>query len=72
MAYLEWWRNDPDHPDRQEKKQAEFLVHREVPWDLIDTIGVYDVEAERRVEELLVAHQACQRPALRRERSWYY
>ena len=29
-----WWGSTAEHPDRQEKKQAEFLVHRTMPWGL--------------------------------------
>ena len=46
VAYAEYWRSTPDERDRQEKKQAEFLVHQTVPWELMTGIAVLNDDAE--------------------------
>ena len=58
------WRGDMKGP-----KQAEFLVHRHLPWSLIERIGVMSERVERRVAEI-VGDSANLRVEVRRE--WYY
>jgi hypothetical protein len=70
--YAEWWRDTPDDMDRQRRKQAEFLVHRSMPWRLIERIGVCDAAAQRRVQTALAAYSARRQPSIVIERSWYY
>jgi len=72
IAYAEWWNTTPEHPDRQEKKQAEFLVHRSMPWSLVDRIGVLNAAVATRVEEILHAHPDLHHPRVERQSSWYY
>ncbi|MDE0024014.1 MAG: DUF4433 domain-containing protein [Spirochaetaceae bacterium] len=50
-------------------KQAEFLVHRHLPWSLVERIGVMSVRVERRVAEI-VGDSRRLRVEVRRE--WYY
>jgi hypothetical protein len=58
-----YWRNTAEDPDRQRRKQAEFLVHRACPWELIRAIAVYDEEMKQTVEQTLSAFDPeCQRP----------
>lgn len=66
----EQWANTEDDRDRSRRRQAEFLIHRFVPWDLVDGIGVFDEETRTKVEETTetVAHQ----PRVRVLRTWYY
>lgn len=52
-AYAVQWNTTAEHPDRQEKKQAEFLVHGSMPWSLIDRIGVANGEVATRVSKVL-------------------
>jgi hypothetical protein len=63
------WNSTADHPDRQEKKQAEFLVHRVMPWDLIDRIGVLNSAVRQRVESILGSHD---HPEVAVKQAWYY
>jgi len=70
VCYADRWNNTPQHPDRQEKKQAEFLVHRSMSWNLIERIGVCDQTARGRVQAILAA--AGHRPGVSIEPSWYY
>jgi len=44
-----YWADTIDDMDRQRRKQAEFLVHRACPWDLITEIGVLDPGTKSRV-----------------------
>ena len=55
--------------DLKGPKQAEFLVHRYLPWSLIERIGVINKRVARRVCEIIgdVSHV---RVEVRRE--WYY
>lgn len=62
-----WLRNDPDIKRR---KQAEFLVHQRVQWDLIETVGVINQAMSGRVRELLA--QAGRTTPVTVEPSWYY
>jgi hypothetical protein len=39
--------------DRKRRKQAEFLVHRAVPWHLINSIGVINPTMRQEVQEIL-------------------
>ncbi|MDP3154127.1 MAG: DUF4433 domain-containing protein [Archangium sp.] len=72
VVNLQFWKATVDDPDRQTKKQAEFLVHQSLPWDLVREIGVVDEAARAAVLEVLSHHpHALHRPvAIRRE--WYY
>jgi hypothetical protein len=72
VAYATWWNDTADHPDRQEKKQAEFLVYQSIPWELIMVIGVFNGAAEGRVNTILDAHPGCHRPPVRKRGLWYY
>lgn len=69
-CYAMQWDTTAKHPDRQEKKQAEFLVHRAMPWELVGRIGVCNAVVQRRVQTILAAH--AHRPSAVAERSWYY
>jgi hypothetical protein len=72
MVYQRYWSDNVNEMDRQRRKQAEFLVHRFCPWRLIDEVGVANSRAKARVEELLQAFEASQRPVVKMEPGWYY
>lgn len=71
-AYAHQWNDTADHPDRQEKKQAEFLVHRSMPWSLIERICVWNAATRHRVETILDGHPDAHKPLVEVEDSWYY
>jgi hypothetical protein len=54
----------------KEGKQAEFLVEREVPWDLVDRIGVRTDAMGQRV--LRATSLANHRPGVEIKLDWYY
>lgn len=64
------WKNTDQFPDRQEKKQAEFLVYRALPWTLVGKVGVANAAALARVNAILAG--AVHRPAVSIESTWYY
>ncbi len=45
------WGNTDQDNDRKRRKQAEFLVHRFFPWDLIAGIGVISESVQREVQD---------------------
>lgn len=79
LANVDWpvvngryWNDTPDDPDRQRRKQAEFLVHRRCAWSLVHEIGVLDDAMKTRVEGVLARCQASMRPPVHIRRQWYY
>jgi hypothetical protein len=60
-----------DFGDAQIKdgKQAEFLVHRQFPWELVDRIGVID---EAMAQQVRTALGDAERPLVEVRRDWYY
>ena len=56
--------------DRQEGKQAEFLVERSFPWTLVERIGVHSVRVGQQVQEAM--RGADHQPPVGRSQSWYY
>jgi hypothetical protein len=57
-------------PTIKEGKQAEFLVHGDFPWSLIERIGVCDEQVAGEVRQVIV--NAEHRPTVDVERDWYY
>ena len=64
------WKNTLSDLDRKRRKQAEFLVHREVPWQLVSQIGVLNPGMAMRVQEAIgeIRHN----PRLIVAPNWYY
>ena len=60
------WRD----PDVKHKKQAEFLVEREVSWDLVDRVGVLSNSVGQKA--LTAIGAASHQPTLEIKRDWYY
>ncbi|MEM1165516.1 MAG: DUF4433 domain-containing protein [Planctomycetota bacterium] len=69
-CYATRWNTTPTHPDRQEKKQAEFLVHGGLPWSLIHTVGVSCSATRDRVRETLAGLEHELEVAIKKP--WYY
>lgn len=54
----------------KEKKQAEFLVHYEFPWELVEQIGVHSGAVRDRVTDVIAT--ASHRPRVSIRPSWYF
>lgn len=64
------WGNSMEYPDRKRKKQAEFLVKRFFPWNMVEKIGVYDTSIQKRVQEII---GGCEwQPPVEVRKYWYY
>lgn len=64
------WAATPDDPDRQRRRQAEFLVHGSCPWRLIQELGVANQQMrERVVQEIAMAGH---KPEVVVHPEWYY
>ena len=55
---------------RQDKKQAEFLVERHVPWELIEEIGVYSSRQHEQVNSIIGSRPINLQTSV--QRKWYY
>ena len=68
-----YWRDTPSDNDRQRRKQAKFLVHGSVPWQLISEIGVYSGSVANQVATLLSKFPELSHPPVKvRGAEWYY
>ena len=62
--------NDLRRPAVKEAKQAEFLVHGHVPWDLVRGVGVMDGAIHQQVETLVASRP--ESPVVLAQRDWYF
>jgi len=76
LAHIDWalmesryWFDTAQYPDRKRQRQAELLVHRFFPWELVTMIGVLSDAMRRRAEAALadVEH----RPVVQVRPDWY-
>jgi len=65
-----WWNDTVEDMDRKRRRQAEFLVHGFVPWELVTKIGVIDDGVAEEVNEIL--RRGVHRPTVVVKGSWYY
>ena len=65
-----YWRDTVEDPDRSRRRQAEFLVHRFFPWNLVHTIGVIDRTIADEVRAILA--DPAHRPEVSAKPEWYY
>ena len=66
----QWWNDTPQYPDRERRRQAEFLVHEFVGWRLITEVVAIDASLAARATAYLGAG-GVQTP-IRVDRSWYH
>lgn len=48
-----YWADTDDDPDRKERRMAECLVHRVVPWSAVTSIAVFDQARRARASRVL-------------------
>ena len=70
LMEAKYWRDTLDDMDRKRRRQAEFLVHGSMPWELIAEIIVMKKSVEGKVREILI-REGDTTPVQTR-RSWYY
>lgn len=71
-VYAPTWKDTLEDPDRQRRKQAEFLVHKKCDWNLIQEIGVMNSRAKSKVEEILNGFSLNVRKPVTIKTEWYY
>jgi hypothetical protein len=64
------WKDEPNDPDKCERRQAELLVHQRVPWDSIRYVATKTPVARDGARAMLESHGAST-PLLVRPR-WYF
>jgi hypothetical protein len=69
-AYAHIWKDTIDDPDRQRRKQSEFLIYQFCPWNLVSEIGVINDIVKTKVINILQAHNKTTPVQIRRQ--WYY
>lgn len=65
-----YWADTPEEPDRRERRMAELLVHRSLPWEAIQYIAAYS-EA-RAAEAQATLARSCQGVRVGIEPDWYF
>jgi hypothetical protein len=70
-AYATIWKDTIDDMDRQRRKQAEFLIHKFCPWEVIESIGVRSQAMKEKTERALSVATSELRPVEIRT-DWYY
>jgi hypothetical protein len=70
LMRAERWSNTEEDPDRQRRRQAEFLVHRSLPMTMIRWVGAYSDHYRSRVAEVFAGHPLAERIIVRP--TWYY
>ncbi|MDE1713603.1 DUF4433 domain-containing protein (plasmid) [Chromobacterium amazonense] len=55
-GYCQYWQNNAKHPDRMERRMAEFLVHERVPLQQMLGLGVYKQAKAEEVRAILDVH----------------
>ncbi len=64
------WNNTPSEPDRKERRMAECLVHRQVPWRAMEYVAAHT--PARAAEARATLARSCQGIAVRTRREWYF
>ena len=73
MVYKRYWADDPENdPDRQRRKQAEFLVRNFCDWSLIKEITVINKEMQNRVQAVFETFPQEMKRTVTIKRDWYY
>ncbi len=65
-----YWSDTLEDPDRQRRKQAEFLVHEFCPWDAVQEIIAYNGEIKQKVLAIMGKHNIS--TPVRVSQKWYY
>jgi len=73
LKKLDWDAINARHwSDCRDKKQAEFLVEKKMPWELFENVGVCSFEWLSEVNDVLAKSYNNHKPIVRECREWYY
>ncbi len=64
------WKDTEEIPDKQERRQAEFLVRNKLPWEAIIGIAVFNKKYKNQVEDILANSE--HKPSVKIVRGWYF
>ncbi|MGJ7908224.1 type II toxin-antitoxin system toxin DNA ADP-ribosyl transferase DarT [Actinopolyspora sp. H202] len=56
LMVAKMWANTAEEPDRKERRMAECLVHRQVPWEAFEKVVVHSAACARRVSDVLTGY----------------
>jgi len=70
LMEAKYWHDTDANPDRKRRRQAEFLIYQNFPWDLVSEIGVLTIQMKEYVETLL--DDSGYNTQVRIEPDWYY
>ena len=70
--YSRSWRSTVNDMDRQRRKQAEFLVHKFFPWDIIKLIIVLNSKIESKIESILSQFDDSMNKKIKADKTLYY
>ncbi len=65
-----YWNDTNEDNDRKRRRQAEFLVHNFLPWELIEEIGVMNSTIKVQAENIL--QNFTHKPRVIVHKDWYY
>ncbi|MBZ0258633.1 DUF4433 domain-containing protein [bacterium] len=72
VVCLRYWIDTVDDPDRQRRKQAEFLIYHFCEWSIIEKIVVLNEIMKTRVEAILKRFDSPLQTPVEIKREWYY
>lgn len=64
------WKDTTQFPDRKRRRQAEFLVFKFFPLDLVKGVGVYDDRCNKTVMDLFAKNNL--KTIVKIKKNWYY
>lgn len=67
-----YWNDTNDDPDRSRRRQAEFLIHRFCPWELIAAIATKNEVMKDKVIEIIEDAQIQHKPNVKSSSKLYY
>ncbi len=70
LMSAEYWNDTQEDPDRKRRRQAEYLIHQQMSWNLISEIGVFDRHIKAEVQTIL--KNSVHQPPVTVWRRWYY
>lgn len=67
-----YWNDTLDDPDKKRRRQAEFLIHRALPWGSVEFLAVSSVSLKERLEKFLKEQWPHRIKPVRVEAGWYF